>query len=88
MPIVEEIGVMKLSYKGEHLATTLYFLDEDGDGGVATAIDDDVSKELVAQLILSGAVALLEPALRVKLLVIIEILKAKTNSALDDDLPF
>lgn len=88
MPIVEERGVLKLNYGGEVIATALYFTDENDEAGVATAINGDYSQGVVAGLLLASAVALLEPAHRVKVIAIIKALEASYENTSEDDIPF
>lgn len=88
MPVVDEVGVLKLNYGGDLVATALYFTDEDGESGVATAISGDYRQGMVAALILASAVALLEPPLRVKVLSVIKALEAEHKDTPEDDIPF
>lgn len=88
MPIVNEVGILKLNYGGDLVATALYFTDEDDDSGVATAISGDYRQGMVAALILASVVALLEPEHRVKVLSIIKALEAANKDTPEDDIPF
>lgn len=85
---IEEAGELKVWWEGELIATTTFFRGSDDFAAAVTATDDDNANSLVAGLILSATVALLEPWHRVKVVSIIRALEAKYKKDSSGDVPF